>query len=51
MMQDLLQKFQRVFMEPQGLPPAHNRCHQICLHAGTEPVAVRPYRYTHAQKS
>jgi hypothetical protein len=32
-------------------PSARNRCHQIHLHAGTEPVVVRPYRYTHAQKA
>jgi hypothetical protein len=38
-------------MEPQGLPPPHNHCHQIRLQAGTKPVVVRPYRYTHAQKA
>jgi hypothetical protein len=51
MMKDLLQQFETVFMEPQGLPPPHNRCHQIRLQAGTESMDVRPYRYTHVQKA
>jgi hypothetical protein len=51
MMQDLLQQFQAVFMKPRGLLLPHTRCHQICLQAITEPVAVCPYRYTHVQKA
>jgi hypothetical protein len=51
MMKDLLQQFETVFMEPQGLPSPRNRCHQIRLQAGTESMDVRPYRYTHVQKA
>jgi hypothetical protein len=50
LMDDLLSQFAALFALPQGLPPPCERCHHIQLLLGTEPVAVRPYRYTHHQK-
>jgi hypothetical protein len=46
----LLAEFAFVFQEPQGLPPQRTRDHQIHMLSGSAPVAVRPYRYTKAQK-
>ncbi|WVZ49317.1 hypothetical protein U9M48_000686 [Paspalum notatum var. saurae] len=46
----LLQQFEPVFLEPQGLPPARPYDHRIHLLPGTAPVAVRPYRYPQLQK-
>lgn len=44
---DLLGSFAYIFDKPQGLPPTHPCDHQIRLHNGTEPIAVRPYHYPH----
>jgi hypothetical protein len=50
LMNTLLQEFEGLFQEPTGLPPARSCSHKIHLLPGTAPVAVRPYRYAHAQK-
>ena len=42
----LLDDYAAVFQEPQGLPPEHRHS----LVAGTDAIAVRPYRYAHLQK-
>jgi hypothetical protein len=44
-MEELLSSFSDLFQDPQGLPPSRHQDHHIRLLAGTEPVAVRPYRY------
>ena len=44
-MEELLSSFSDLFQDPQGLPPSRRQDHHIRLLAGTEPVAVRPYRY------
>lgn len=46
----LLQRFNDVFADPSGLPPARSCDHRIHLKPNTEPVAVRPYRYPQLQK-
>jgi hypothetical protein len=50
LMGDLLDNFTDLFVEPSGLPPPRDRCHEIRLLPGTPPVAVRPYQYAHIQK-
>lgn len=50
LMQDLLEEFNILFTEPQCLPPQRSLDHRIHLQPGTPPIAVRPYRYAHAQK-
>jgi hypothetical protein len=47
----LLQQFQGLFEEPQGLPPPRQHDHQIPLLEGTGPINVRPYRYPHYMKN
>ncbi|XP_019053919.1 PREDICTED: uncharacterized protein LOC109114927 [Nelumbo nucifera] len=49
-MKRLLTDFPDVFSEPKGLPPVRSCGHRIPLTPGSEPVAVRPYRYPHLQK-
>lgn len=46
----LLEEFEDVFATPTGLPPPRSCDHRIRLLTGTDPVAVRPYRYPHLQK-
>ena len=46
----LLEEFDSLFAEPQGLPPERHLCHCIRLKPSAGAVAVRPYRYAHAQK-
>ncbi|XP_051229036.2 uncharacterized protein [Lolium perenne] len=46
----LLQQHGAIFEEPQGLPPPRACDHRIHLLPGSEPVAVRPYRYPQLQK-
>jgi hypothetical protein len=43
LMGDLLDNFTDLFVEPSGLPPPRDRCHEIRLLPGTPPVVVRPY--------
>jgi hypothetical protein len=50
-MEELLQEFALLFQEPSGLAPPCTRSHPIHLLPGTAPIAVRPYRYAHAQKT
>lgn len=50
LLDQLLEEFATVFQEPKGLPPQRSRDHKIELKPGAQPVAVRPYRYTKAQK-
>ncbi|KAL8100260.1 hypothetical protein AgCh_032491 [Apium graveolens] len=45
-----LQQYNRVFEEPQGLPPKRAHEHAIRLKEGSSPVGVRPYRYPQSQK-
>ena len=42
--QDVLQSFQSVFKEPEGLPPRRVVSHAIPLIEGARPVQIRPYR-------
>jgi len=44
-LQRLLEKFQDIFAEPQGLPPMRSHDHKIPLIQGSSPVNVRPYRF------
>lgn len=46
----VLQEFQSVFEEPQGLPPRRACDHLISLVPNAKPVFVRPYRHNPAQK-
>lgn len=46
----MLQEFDSVFAEPEGLPPDRPYDHSIPLIPGAQPVNVRPYHYTPTQK-
>lgn len=48
--QKVLQDYATVFDEPTGLPPSRPYDHTIPLIHGAQPMNVRPYRYTPAQK-
>lgn len=50
LLEHLLDSYADVFAAPTGLPPARACDHRIHLKPGTEPVAVRPYRYPQLQK-
>lgn len=50
MVQKVLQDYATVFDEPTGLPPSRPYDHTIPLIHGAQPMNVRPYRYTPAQK-
>jgi hypothetical protein len=50
LMDDLLVQFKPLSVSPVGLPPTRGHCHKIQLLPSIEPVAVKPYRYTHHQK-
>lgn len=49
-MRRLLQSFSKVFQTPTTLPPHREIEHHIVLKEGSDPVNVRPYRYSHFQK-
>jgi hypothetical protein len=46
----LLESYQDVFQEPQGLPPLRDHDHKIPLKTRSEAVNLRPYRYSGLQK-
>jgi hypothetical protein len=46
----LLDEFQELFAEPQGLPHMRQFDHAIPLLPGAKPVNLRPYRFNPAQK-
>ena len=46
----LLEEFDSLFAEPQGLPPERHLCHRIRFKPGAGAITVCPYRYAHAQK-
>jgi hypothetical protein len=50
-MQAMLQNFSNLFAEPSSLPTTREIDYGIPLKEDTEPVNVRPYRYTHYQKN
>ena len=41
----LMDKFQKLFEEPQSLPPRRGCDHQIPLQDGAKPVCIRPYSH------
>lgn len=47
----LLDHFQLVFVEPNGLQWHKESDHAIPLFVGAKPMNMRPYRYTPEQKS
>ncbi|KAF7828429.1 Ty3/gypsy retrotransposon protein [Senna tora] len=49
--QDVINRFAAIFGDPIHLPPARDVDHKIDLLPGSNPVAVRPYRYPHFQKT
>ena len=50
LLDELHASFDDVFAEPRGLPPLRSRDHSITLVPGSQPVAVRPYRYPATHK-
>ncbi|KAI5400477.1 hypothetical protein KIW84_065383 [Lathyrus oleraceus] len=50
-MKSVLHRFDKVFKEPQGLPPERQQEHVIHLLTGQGPVNVRPYLYPHHHKT
>lgn len=48
--EQIIDRYSRVFHEPQGLPPDRGMVHHIPLKEGTDPINVRPYRYPHIMK-
>lgn len=51
LIQILLSQYPDIFQEPSTLPPRRQHDHRIDLLPGSQPVNVKPYRYTPAQKS
>ncbi|KFK40184.1 hypothetical protein AALP_AA3G341400 [Arabis alpina] len=49
--QEVLDVFEQVFEEPEGLPPSRGREHSITLEPGSRPVTVRLFRYPQVQKA
>ena len=45
LLDELHASFDDVFAKPRGLPPLRSWDHGITLVPGSQPVAVRPYRY------
>ena len=50
LLDELLESFSDLFAEPSGLPPPRSSDHHIVLQPGSQPVAVRPYRYPTTHK-
>lgn len=49
-LEHILTNFSDLFQELTALPPPRSCDHRITLAKGVDPVAVRPYRFPHAQK-
>ncbi|KAJ4802427.1 polyprotein [Rhynchospora pubera] len=49
-LQNLLTHYSDIFQEPKTLPPKRTHDHIIPLKKGTEPMNLRPYRYSKEQK-
>lgn len=49
-LKELLEKYSAIFTEPRSLPSERACNHKIILSQGTDPIAVRPYRYPHTHK-
>lgn len=49
--QEVLDQYEDVFVEPSALPPVRSHDHHIELQDGSKPVTLRPYRYSHWQKN
>jgi len=47
----VLNEYEDVFQEPQGLPPSRRHGHAIVLKEGANIPILRPYRYPHYQKN
>ena len=47
----VLEQYADVFQEPKGLPPNRPQDHSIPVLSGTNPVNIRPYRFTFEQKN
>ena len=47
----VLNEYEDVFQEPQGLPPSRWHDHAIVLKEGANIPNLRPYRYPHYQKN
>ncbi|KAJ3687587.1 hypothetical protein LUZ61_016751 [Rhynchospora tenuis] len=50
-LEHLLESYSDLFQEPKSLPPKRKNDHTIPLKSGTEPVNLRPYRYSFVQKT
>ncbi|KAE8675396.1 C2H2 and C2HC zinc fingers superfamily protein, putative isoform 1 [Hibiscus syriacus] len=50
-LQPILDKYSKVFAEPEGLPPQRSHDHAIPLIPTATPVNLRPYRFPHNQKT
>ncbi|XP_012848349.1 PREDICTED: uncharacterized protein LOC105968265 [Erythranthe guttata] len=48
--QELLEEYAELFVEPQGLPPIRGVEHQIILKPEAIPKQLYPYRYSHSAK-
>ncbi|KAJ3686458.1 hypothetical protein LUZ61_015622 [Rhynchospora tenuis] len=46
----VVNQFSAVFDTPSSLPPQRSLDHQIPLHPDSQPVNIRPYRFSHFQK-
>ena len=46
----LMQLYQGIFQEPQGLPPKRENDHAITLKTGVEPISGRPCKYAYHYK-
>ncbi|KAJ3689885.1 hypothetical protein LUZ61_019049 [Rhynchospora tenuis] len=48
--QRILDKFSHIFQEPTTLPPPRTIDHQISIVPGSQPISIRPYRYSYFQR-
>ena len=47
---ELMGDYQDLFKEPEGLPPPRSHDHIVPLKEGSQPINLRPYRYSGLQK-